>query len=947
MEILLLGPVEARTRHYGVTVGPPQQRAVLVGLAVDAGRVVPVDSLVARVWGDEPPQHARRTLHTHVTRIRRLLERAGDDHPARLVHHSGGYALQVAPGTVDLQRFEDLVERSRTAGLPLEEAATRLTQALALWRGEPLAGVPGEWAARIRDRCRQQRLDALVSWATVAVRLGRPQSVLRPLGDLVDEHPLAEAPVAVLMRALSTVGRPADALALYAVTRRRLAEELGVDPGPELRQVHQTILRGGADDAAPARSSISVPASPGGPADCPAQLPLGIPGFTGRAAELSKLDGLLSAAREEPTAVVVAVLSGTAGVGKTALALHWAQRVRDEFPDGQLYVDLRGFDPVATPISHDEAVLGFLRALEVPRRRVPAGLAAQVNLYRSVLSGRRVLVVLDNARDAEQVRPLLPGSPGCLVVVTSRDKLPSLVVAEGAYSIMVELMSEDDARLAFSRRVGAARAAAEPAAVGEIVARCAGLPLALSIVSARAAMNPGFPLRALADELRPVGDTLDALAGLGKATDVRAVFSWSYRTLSPAAARLFRLLGLHAGPDIAAAAAASLASVPVAGARRLLAELAQAHMISEYAPGRYRCHDLLRVYASELTRTEEPSAERDQAVQRMLDHYLHTAHAADRLLNPHSEPLVLPAPTPGTVQEYPAEQEAALAWLRAEHHALLGAVDAADAGGYPDRAWRMAGAVASFLAREGHWHDAVAVHERALRAARRAGDPRGRAHAHRNLGRAYAVLGSPQAHHHLGRALDLFAALGDEVYQALTHRNLAWLFEQSAQNLASLHHNQLALELFRAVGHRSGEARALNAVGWDQARLGHHRETLTYCTQAIVLLRELKDRHGEAVTWDSLGYAYHCLGDHEGATDCYHRALVLLGASGDRYNEAQILTHLGDAQQLAGDVGAAREAWTQALAILDGLGHPGADRVRAMLIAVDPSTAAGAPGSPV
>jgi len=670
-----------------------------------------------------------------------------------------------------------------------------------------------------------------------------------------------------------------------------------------------------------------------GSAAVPGQLPRDVGAFAGRAEHLARLDALLAAgAGGAPTAVVISAIGGTAGVGKTALAVRWAHRVKDQFPDGQLYVNLRGFDPSGQVMAPAAAVRGFLDAFEVPAERIPASPEAQAALYRSLLVGRRVLVVLDNARDAEQARPLLPGTPTALVLVTSRSQLTSLVAVDGAHPLTLDLLTEAEARELLARRLGPDRVAAEPDAVGQVIAWCARLPLALTIAAARAEQS-GFPLAALAADLAEAGRRLDVLDAGDAAGQVRAVLSWSYTALSPAAARLFRLLGLHPGPDISAAAA-SLAAAPPAEARRLLAELVRASLLTEHTPGRYGFHDLLRTYAADLTHTHDPDDQRRAALGRMLDHYLHTAHTADRLLNPPRDPtpLALTPPGPGVTPEQPAGHGQALAWLAAEHPVLLAAVGLAAEVGLDTHCWQLAWTLDTFLDRRGHWHDWTTTWQTALAAAGRLGDPAAQAYAHRRLARAHSRLGRyPDAHTHVAHALRLYALAGDHAGQAGTHVDLGMLWERQGRPEQALGHAQQALTLSRAAGHRRGQAHALNAVGWCHALLGDHQQALTYCQQALTLLQDLGDRPGQADTWDSLGYAHHHLAQHTQAADCYQHALHLYRDLGDRYNEATTLTRLGDTQHAAGDPAAARTAWTQALDILTDLGHPDTDTVRAKI----------------
>jgi tetratricopeptide (TPR) repeat protein len=664
----------------------------------------------------------------------------------------------------------------------------------------------------------------------------------------------------------------------------------------------------------------------------PRQLPAAVAHFAGRAGELATLTGLLRDRAGTGGTVVISAVSGTAGVGKTALAVFWAHQVADQFPDGQLYVNLRGFDPSGQVMAPAEAVRRFLDALQVPPERIPVDLDAQAALYRSLLGGRRVLVVLDNARDTAQVRPLLPGASTCLVVVTSRNQLTSLIAADGAHPITLELLTDEEARQLLVRRLGADRVAAEPAAVREIIARCAHLPLALALVAARASVSPRGGLRLLAEELRDAGHRWQMLTGDDPTTDVQAVFSWSYQALTPDAARLFRLLGLHPGPDLSAAAAASLAGSPASAIRPLLTELTQASLLVEHTPGRYTFHDLLRAYASDLAGRIDCDQQRRTATIRMLDHYLHTAHTADRLLNPARDPLTLTTPQPGVTPQRPADRQQGLEWFTVEHPVLLGAVEHAAASGFDTHTWQLAWSLDTFLDRRGHWHDQAAVGRAAVAATERLADPTAQARAHRTLAIPYTHLGLfDGAHSQLSHALDLATQTGDETVQAHIHGNLGYLWGRRGNYQQALDHARQALTLYQAIGHPRGLATALNAVGWYQALLGDYQQALTACQQALTLL-QVGDGEGQAATWDSLGYVHHHLGHHTQALRCYQHALTLYRDLGDRYNEADTFTNLGDTHHSTGNHDAAREAWKEALGILEDLDHPDADQVRVKLI---------------
>jgi tetratricopeptide (TPR) repeat protein/transcriptional regulator with XRE-family HTH domain len=694
-------------------------------------------------------------------------------------------------------------------------------------------------------------------------------------------------------------------------------------------------------DRARLQVAAARPAEPVSPAvapdpapQVPAQLPADIGAFAGRADHLHALDALLGDknTKSSGSAVVISAVSGTAGVGKTALAVHWAHRVADRFGDGQLHVNLRGFDPDRSPMAPAEAVRRFLDALDVAPQRIPADLDAQAALYRSLLAGKRMLILLDNARDPAQVRPLLPGAPGCLVVITSRDQLTGLVAADGAHPLTLDLLAAAEAHDLLTRRLGPDRTAAEPDAVEAIITACAGLPLALAIVAARAATQPQLSLAALAGQLHDRRHRLNALATGDPATDVRAVFSWSYHTLTDPAARLFRLLGLQPGPDISAPAAASLAGLPPERVRPLLAELTRANLLVEHAPGRYSLHDLLRAYATHLAHSIDPDHQRNAATGRILDHYLHTAQAADLLLAPDRDPISLASPQPGVSPEHPADRRRALAWFTAEHPVLLAAVDHAAATGMDTHTWQLALTLGTFLDRRGHWRDWAATARTAVAAAERLADPTAQARAHRYLAYAHIALGCfDDAHTQLRHALDLHRQAGDRVGQAYIHHGLTQMWERRGRPTEALDHAQRALDLFRAASHRHGRARALNAVGWYHARLGDHQQALTHCRQALALYQELGDPVGQAATWDSLGYAHHHLGHHAQAIDCYQHALSLYRDLGSRYLETDTLARLGDTHHTTGNPTAARTAWQHALTILTDLDHPDADQIRAKL----------------
>jgi tetratricopeptide (TPR) repeat protein/DNA-binding XRE family transcriptional regulator len=707
-----------------------------------------------------------------------------------------------------------------------------------------------------------------------------------------------------------------------AHTVRVLADAFGL-AGHDRDRFCQALTRPDPRAAARTGAGAAQPAPP-------AQLPLSTPHFTGRVDVMAVMDSLAACAGDRCQIVVV---SGTAGVGKTSFVVHWARRVRHLFPDGQLFVNLRGFDTIEPAVEPAQALGGFLHALDIPIHRVPACVDDQAALLRSLLADRRVLMLLDNARDVHQVRPLLPAGAGCLVVVTSRNRLPGLVAAEGAHPLALGMLTPSEARDMLARRIGAHRASAEPDAFEALIAGCSQLPLALAIVGARIATRPGVPLTEHAAELYAAGDRLDEFTIGDPDTDLRAVFSCSYGTLTPAAARLFRLLGLPAGPDLSLPAVASLVGAPVDRTRLLVAELIRANLLTEPVHGRVAVHDLLRWYAVEQSRRHDDEFDREAATCRLLDHYVHLAHATARLLHPTYHPATPDAPHPAVAVSEPADHQQAMTWLDREYPGLLATIrQAAAHRGSARHAWQLACALATFQDRRGYWHDWTAAQRAALDAARSIDDPAAQAIAERYLGRACLRLGRHEdAHANLRNALHQFEQLDDCAEQARTRLDIAVVLEEQHRFREALDHSRHGLALYRAADQVAGQAVGLNAVGWYHARLGQYQRALRYCRQALDLFQQLGNRRGEGNAWDSLGYVNHRVGNHDDAVACYHCAVKIFRDLGDRFNLAEALTHCGDVHLAAADDRSAHRRWRQSLAILDELGHRNADAVRARL----------------
>jgi DNA-binding SARP family transcriptional activator len=620
MEFCLLGPLVVRRDGAGVPLQTGKQRVLLAALLLNANRVMPVDELVETLWGSGPPPSVRVTLQNYVKRLRQAL---ADDDRARIRTESGGYLMSVAVGELDVARFMALRESAGEAASAgsWDRAAARLRAALSLWRGEPLTDVPSELLVlREAPRLTEMRLQALEGLMDAGLQLGQHADVIAEFRHLAAVYPLRERLYGLLMLALYRDGRQGEALATYRRARRVLIDALGAEPGAELQQLHQQILTADAALAAPENVRLAA----GGPKPAaPRQLPAAVRHFADRAAELSELSALLDQLGEQtPGAVVISVIGGTAGVGKTELAVHWAHQVSGRFPGGQLYVNLRGYDP-GQPMPATDALAGFLRALGVPGGDIPAAEDERAARYRTLLAGRRMLVVLDNAGSVQQVRPLLPGDPACVTLVTSRDSLAGLVAREGARRLDLDLLPTQHA-VGLLRALIGARVDEDPAAAAALAACCSRLPLALRVAAEFAAARPGIPLGELVGELADQRRRLDLLDADGDSrTAVRAVFSWSYRHLDLDSARLFRLAGLHPGPDLDRNAAAALTGTSPERAGQLLDVLARAHLLHPTGPGRYGLHDLLRGYARELAYAQDTGEDRRAALTRLAGHCAH------------------------------------------------------------------------------------------------------------------------------------------------------------------------------------------------------------------------------------------------------------------------------------------------------------------------------------
>ncbi|MER6126494.1 BTAD domain-containing putative transcriptional regulator [Streptomyces sp. NPDC001795] len=952
----VLGPVRAWHGDELLPTGSPQQRALLAALLLREGRTATASELIDALWGDEPPPRALAAVRTYASRLRKILS-AGT-----LVSESGGYAVRLRESrSLDLAAAQELAaeaEKAKSAG-DLCHARHALNESLALWDGETLASVPGPYAEAQRTRLEEWRQQLLESRLDMDLEQGCHAEAVSELTALTAAHPLRERLRELLMLALYRSGRQAEALAVYADTRRLLADELGVDPRPGLKELQQRILR-----ADPALAEPSAPAAEPSVAPVrPAQLPATVPDFTGRASFVAELSDVLASA--EGRVMAVSALAGIGGVGKTTLAVHVAHQARGAFPDGQLYVDLQGAGQRA---AEPETVLGsFLRALGTPDSAIPDSMEERAALYRSVLDGRRVLVLLDNAKDAAQVRPLLPGTEGCAALVTSRVRMVDLA---GAHLVDLDVMSPEEALHLFTKIVGEERVGSERKAALDVVAACGFLPLAIRIAASRLAARRTWTVSVLAAKLADERRRLDELQAGDLA--VKATFELGYGQLEPAQARAFRLLGLADGPDISLAAAAAVLDLPVEATEDLLESLVDTSLLESAAPGRYRYHDLVRLYARACAeRDEQPPSERDAAMSRLLDFYLATAagvyaieRPGDRLVE-HLEATQYP----GLTFE---DRHQAQDWLYSEAHALLAFIQQCAKSSMLRRAVDLLWA-AKDLAESGANSKQYETAAHALReAADQAGDPQARSRALTTLTNVHLVAGRfGQADEEARTAMELAHIAGDlapscwaandrgiialyqnrhadgEAYlrQAIESfrldRNLAG--EASALcNLSRIHLAmgqvgsavelaQQGIVIYDRLGHTLRGANGRYALGMALTGQGELDAAVDRLTEALEVFRDSRQRLWEGMTLFRLAEA-HLAGQRPAqAAALAEQALAVLRGIGGEWRRGNVLTVLGRALSGLGQTGRAQACWLEALGIFDQLGSPEAADVRLLL----------------
>jgi DNA-binding SARP family transcriptional activator/uncharacterized protein HemY len=917
LEFCLLGPVVVRCDGAVLPLPRGRQRAVLAVLLLNAGRVVSVGEIAETLWGPAPLPSASATVRNYVKRLRRVLE---DADQTRIVTRSPGYVIRVDPGELDVARFEVLLGSARNAarGGSWEAAADQARAALALWRGEPLADVESEaLALREVPRLTELRLQAAELRIDADLRQDRHGEVIAELERMAAAHPLREHLHALLMLALYHDGRQAEALAAYQHARRVLVAELGAGPGAELRELHRQILT--TDPVLAGPESGRLPPGGGRPAGArpgpvvPRELPGPVSQFVGRAAELADLTGMLErASAQRPQTLVISAIAGMAGVGKTALAMQWAHQVAERFPDGQLHVNLRGYDP-GQPMSAADALAGFLRSLGVAERDIPAQTRERAARYRSLLAGQRMLIVIDNAADVEQVRPLLPGGPPCVTVVTSRDALAGLVARDGARRLDLGLLPPAEA-VGLLRALIGERVDAEPEATVTLAGHCARLPLALRVAAERAAASPGVSLADITAELADHRERLDLLDAAGdQLTAVRAVFSWSVRHLDDEAAGAFRLLGLHPAADFDAYAAAALTNTTLRQARSLLDRLARAHLIQPAGPGSYGMHDLLRAYAADrgwpghaiglaVTIFRYPDVGHFTDAAAMHGHARRAAaQAGDRTAEAAALTMLGTADAgQGRLRQATSHLEQALALCR-EDGDRIGEARALGNLGMADYC-------------QGRYPQSAGCHRKALAIYLQAGDRAGEARELHGLGVVDLRQGRyEQAAGHLRRSLALFRDAGLRSGEALVLANLGELELRLGRYVQAAGHLRRSLGLGREIGSRLCQARALACLGISELRQGRRRQAIGHLRQSLALHSQAGNCSGQAEALNGLGEAFLAASQAGLASARHAAALALAIQCGDKHEQARAHSGLASACQAAGDSGQAR-SHRQALA---------------------------------
>ncbi|WP_158578416.1 AfsR/SARP family transcriptional regulator [Spongiactinospora rosea] len=894
MEFRILGSVEMWAEGQMRDLGTAKERYVLAILLLTPGQPVLIENIIDWVWGDTPPTNARGNLYTYVHRLR---GRIGDD--KAVLRRSGGYVLNVDPEQIDLHRFHRLNDRARTLAHVgnTDEALRLFNEAAELWRGEPLSGLHGEWISTIRTSLESDHQAATKMRLQLELDAGHHTEVLGELYRLVDGHPYDESFIEQLMIALYRCGRQRDALETYHRMSHRMVEQLGTDPAPSLRAMYQRILRGDPELAAP---HIPPPA-PSAPVT--QNLPRDIPDFTGREADLRHLYEALDTGL---TAVTIEAIDGMAGIGKSALAIHAAHALADRYKDGRWFLSLRAHDPNHPPLSPAEGLQILLRDIGENPRRIPEGLEPRAALWRARLAERRMLIVLDDAADADQVRPFLPGAPGCLVLITSRRRLTGL---EGIRPLSLDVLAPHDASLLFRRIVGHDRPLAAPD-VNRLVQLCGHLPLAVTIMADRLRHRPA---RAVGDFVTRLSQ--DRLAEMHTGdNDLTSTFELSYRELSRPRQRAFRRLSLHIGADFTAASAAAMIGSDLRTAERALEELLDHHLIQEPHSGRFRFHDLLREYARRRASEEESPGELRHVVHRLLDFYLYTADQADRALYPHRRRTALWIARPPADPLPVSDPDSAAEWLRTERDNLLSCAYHAAEHGLPSHTVNLSIALATYLERSAHWADAARLHETARRLSQKTGDRGATAHVELELSLIRSRTGRYHDAMELAQhGLTTFRALGDLHGEADVLCHLSRVCWHTGRSRLSLAYADKALNLYQHTKDRYGEGKAHLHRGIALFHLGRTEEAASAFQRSLDIVRVTKDRATMALALNNLGDLELDRGNLQRALDLFRESLATLRAAGWRQNEAVALNNIANVLRRQGALQEALYFYRQAL----------------------------------
>nr|WP_042177986.1 BTAD domain-containing putative transcriptional regulator [Kibdelosporangium sp. MJ126-NF4]CEL12897.1 Pathway specific regulator [Kibdelosporangium sp. MJ126-NF4]CTQ98581.1 Pathway specific regulator [Kibdelosporangium sp. MJ126-NF4] len=923
MEFRILGQVEVRGDRARAKLAGATQSALLVALLLRANHVVPLEGLVAATWDDEPPDSAGAALHTRIFRLRRALDEVETNGSGRIITHNSGYLLKVESGELDLEEFQQHVAQAREAieaGHPAE-ALRKFDAALRLWRGPALSGVSGRFAQTQADGLDVARLTAVEDRIEVGLTLGRHAEMVAELTTLVAANPLRERLRGQLMLALYRCGQQAEALAVYRDIYRLLTDELGIQPDPQLQRLHRQMLA--ADPA------LNVPVASVTAATMPVislvpqQLPTDVANFTGRERDLGQLNALFDGDPGASKAVVISAIAGTAGVGKTALALHWAHGNVDRFPHGQLYVNLRGYAAAGQPMAATAALAQFLRSLGVPQERIPLDQDEQAAMYRSLMADRRMLVLLDNVATADQVWPLLPGSSNSLVLITSRDDLRGLTSLQDVRRIVLDVLTPDEAHDLLARVLGTSRAQAEQPQVTELARLCGYLPLALRIAAAHLVNRPHESIASYVGKLN-AGNRLAHLAvDEDPHVGVRVSFDLSYQVLTPDCARLFRLLGLVPGPDFSPDAAAALSGLAAQETVRLLDRLTAAHLLDCTAPDRYQFHDLLRLYAAQRAEAEDAAENRTDAVLRLLGWALHTTAAAAQLLYPEIAPVLRELPESQAQPRTFTDPVDALAWLDAERANLIAIIGHAVEHGPRELAWYLVDAMSGYFHLQMNrvdWHRAA---EDGLRAARGAGDRDAEAAMLHSIAYAHFSFGEyAQVLEHDLQALARYRETGNTAGEAEVSKwsGLAsWLLGRLEE--ASAYHER-AVECFQATGNRAGEAISLTNLAYVFCDSGRFAESLDNSTRALAIQHEIGTQLGQALSMHAIAHVNNSFGNYDRALELINEVIARYRKIGYRHGEVSALEVLAMIHRDAGRHQEALDSGDDALALAEEINEP-------------------------